>query len=114
MEEREKLILEFMKDENYIPMKAKEMASILCVPKNDYSDFNAILQKLEDEFKIQKNRKSKYSLINEEKYITGIFRANEKGFGFVKIDGKEEEIYIYKNYTKNALNGDTVVAEILS
>ena len=114
MEEREKLILEFMKDENYIPMKAKEMASILCVPKNDYSDFNAILQKLEDEFKIQKNRKSKYSLINEEKYITGIFRANEKGFGFVKIDGKEEEIYISKNYTKNALNGDTVVAEILS
>lgn len=113
MEDKEKLILDFMSEESYVPMKAKEIASILCVPKTEYSSFSEVLKKLEEEYKIQKNRKSKYSLIDSNRYITGVFRANEKGFGFVKIQGREEEIYISKNHTKNALNGDTVLIEIL-
>lgn len=113
MEDKEKLILDFMSEESYVPMKAKEIASILCVPKTEYSSFSEVLKKLEEEYKIQKNRKSKYSLIDSNRYITGVFRANEKGFGFVKIQGREEEIYISKNHTKSALNGDTVLIEIL-
>ena len=113
MEEKEKLILDFMSDSSYIPMKAKEIASILCVPKTEYQAFSEVLKKLEEEYKIQKNRKSKYSLVDSNRYKTGVFRANEKGFGFVKIDGIKEEIYISKSYTKNALNGDTVLIEIL-
>ena len=113
MEEKEKLILDFMNEKEYVPMKAKELASILRVPKTEYEIFSNILKKLEEEYKIQKNRKSKYSLVDSNKYITGIFRANEKGFGFVKIEDVEEEIYISKNHTKNALNGDTVLIEIL-
>ena len=45
-----------------------------------------------EEYKIQKNRKSKYSLVAEGKYLTGIIRLNEKGFGFVKIEEREQEI----------------------
>ena len=113
MEEKEKLILDFMNENNYVPMKAKEMASILCVPKTEYQVFSDTLRKLEEDYKIQKNRKSKYSLIDSNRYITGIYRANEKGFGFVKIDSEDDEIYISKNHTKNALNGDTVLIEII-
>lgn len=40
--------------------------------------------------------------------IVGIFKANEKGFGFVKVEGVEEEVFISKENTKNALNGDKV------
>ena len=112
MEEKEKLILEFMSEQSYVPMKAKEIASILCVPKTAYGEFFDILKKLEEEYKIKKNRKSKYSLIDASIYITGTFRANEKGFGFVKIEN-QEEIYIAKNHTKNALDGDTVLIEII-
>ncbi len=113
MEEKEKLILDFMAEESYIPMKAKEIATILCVPKTEYSIFNEVLKKLEEEYKIQKNRKSKYSLVDSNKYITGVFKANEKGFGFVKIKDIDDEIYISKKHTKNALNGDTVLIQIL-
>lgn len=113
MEDKEKLILDFMAEESYVPMKAKEMASILCVPKTEYKSFSDVMKKLEEDYKIRKNRKSKYSLVDSERYITGVFRANEKGFGFVKIQGREEEIYISKKHTKNALNGDTVLIEIL-
>ena len=113
MEDKEKLVLSFMESKEYIPMKAKEMASILCVPKDEYSMFFEVLKKLEEDYRIQKNRKSKYSLIDSRKYISGKFRANEKGFGFVKIENLEEEIYISKKHTKNALNGDKVLIEIL-
>ena len=36
MWEKEELILNFMKDINYVPMKAKEMALMLSVPKTEY------------------------------------------------------------------------------
>ena len=113
MEDKEKLIFDFMKEETYIPMRAKEIALFLNVPKTEYSNFVEILSKLENEYKIQKNRKSKYSLVPKEKYLNGIFRGNEKGFGFVKIENMDNEIYIAKNNIKGALNGDKVLIEII-
>ncbi len=44
--------------------------------------------------------------------FTGIFRGNEKGFGFVKIEN-EEEIYISKEHTNGALYGDEVLVKII-
>lgn len=43
----------------------------------------------------------------------GTYRKNQKEFGFVKIDEQEEEIYIARENSLNALNGDTVSIEIL-
>lgn len=40
--------------------------------------------------------------------IEGIFRANEKGFGFVEIEDREEDLFIPQNSVNGALNGDTV------
>lgn len=113
MDERKDKILDFMNDKQYVPMKAKEIANILNVPKNEYEDFRILLNQLEEENKIEKNKKSKYKLIDTSKFLTGIFRGNQKGFGFVKIEDSDEEIYISEHNTKNALNGDKVFMEIV-
>ena len=42
----------------------------------------------------------------------GTYRKNQKGFGFVKLEDQEEEIYIARENSLNALNGDTVGIEI--
>ena len=119
MNKREDIVLEFMKDKDYVPMKAKEIAMILGVPKKEYNEFKQVLDHLEQEFKIGKNRKNKYRVIEEEFY-EGTFRRNQKGFGFVKIEGKsdgengeDEEVYISKENSLNALNGDKVLIEII-
>lgn len=112
--EKKNKILEFMKDKQYIPMKAKEIANILNVPKNEYEDFRRLLNELEEENKVEKNKKSKYKLIDNSKFLTGIFRANQRGFGFVKLEDSDEEIYISEHNTKSALNGDKVFVEITS
>ena len=51
---------------------------------------------------------------NLENCIKGVFRGNEKGFGFVKIDGQDEEIYISRGNTKDAVNGDEVLIKIIN
>ena len=111
MKEKEKKILEFMKDEAYVPMKAKEIAMLMRVPKNEYNEFLEMMGNLELELKVQKNRKNRYR-ISEKTYYEGYYRKHQKGYGFVKIEEQEEEIYIAKENSLNALNGDRVLIEI--
>lgn len=106
------IILEFMKDEEYTPMKAKEIAIILGVPKKEYNEFSNILKELEESYKIVKNKKNRYRIIGEN-FQEGIYRKNQKGFGFVKVENEEDEIYISKENSLSALNGDRVIVEII-
>ena len=45
--------------------------------------------------------------------IEGIFRANEKGFGFVEVEGQEEDLFIPAKSVNGALNGDAVRVSII-
>ena len=77
MDEKKEKILKLMKDKDYVPMKAKEIAMIMRVPKNEYNELLEILGDLELEFKIQKNRKNRYKIV-EKTYYEGIYRKNQK------------------------------------
>ncbi len=112
MDEREQKILDLMSDDDYVPMKAKEIAMLMRVPKNEYHNFLELIGKLELELKIEKNRKNRYK-ISKKTYYEGYYRKNQKGFGFVKLDDREDEIYIAKENSLNALNGDHVLTEII-
>ncbi len=111
-EEQKQKILDFMKDPDYRQMKAKEIAMLMSVPKVEYRNFLSVLGELELEFKIQRNRKNQYRLAAKT-YYDGIYRKNQKGFGFVKILENEEEVYIAQENSLNALNGDRVLFEII-
>ena len=113
MDSREEAILNFLADESYVPMKAKEMAFVLGIEKERYSEFREVLDKLVSEFKIQCTKKGKYMLIDANLYKTGEIRLNAKGFGFVKLENSEEEIFIAEKNMNNALNGDLVVIQII-
>ena len=108
----EKDIIEFMKEDIYIPMKAKELAYILGINKKEYNDFKSKLDNLEDNFVIVKNRKNRYRL-SDEKYYEGTYRKNQKGFGFVNVSSFDDEIYISQKNSLNALNGDIVLIKIV-
>ena len=113
MEENKEIILNFMSDDKYVPMKAKEIAFILGVPKEKYTEFHQILKELENEFKIQATKKGKYLLVDNSLYKTGILRLNQKGFGFVKIKDSDEEVFISSDNINNALNEDEVLVKVI-
>ena len=47
MTKKEQIILDFMKDPKYVPMKAKEIAILLGVPKKENNDFMKAINNLE-------------------------------------------------------------------
>ena len=51
---------------------------------------------------------------NLENCLSGTFIGNEKGFGFVKLEGEDDEVYISRGNTKDALNGDKVLIKIIN
>lgn len=51
---------------------------------------------------------------NLENCLSGTFRGNEKGFGFVKLEGEDDEVYISRGNTKDALNEDKVLIKIIN
>ena len=57
--------------------------------------------------------KVKKELMKEKGYYDGIYRKNQKGFGFIKLEEQKDEIYISKENSLNALNGDRVLIEII-
>ena len=113
MVDNKEIVLNFIKDEKYVPMKAKDIAFILGVPKQMYNDFHQILNELESEFKIQSTKKGKYMLVDENAYKVGVLRLNQKGFGFVKINESDDEVFISSENINHALNEDEVLVEII-
>ena len=54
-----------------------------------------------------------YGKEKKKNYITGQFISNPRGFGFVEVDGSDEDIYIPEEYVHGAFHTDTVEVEIL-
>ena len=96
MKEKKEKILELMKDDDYVPMKAREIAMIMRVPKNEYNEFLEILGELELEFKIQKNRKNRYKIVLEKT------NKNLQNINLIR-SGKMNLVRI-KNRTKQTVN----------
>ena len=111
--DKEDLILNFMKQKEYVPMKAKELASVFNVHKDKIEELKQILKKLEAEGKITKNRRNRYS-INEIKTLVGTFK-NSKSFGFVVPDNRKEskDIFISKKNFNGAKENSKVVVQII-
>ena len=93
LQERKKMIYDFICDELYVPMKAKEMAIVLNVPKSQRGELMEVLDALVAEGKVEISGRGKY-VKSEGKYLTGVFTAHPRGFGFVTVEGEEEDIFI--------------------
>ena len=111
-EKRKKVICDLVNDKVYTPMKEKEMAVFLQVAKEERDELRAILQELLAEGELMLTSKGRYMKSNG-KVLTGTFISNAKGFGFVEIEGCEEDLFIPEKYTGGAFHHDTVQVSLL-
>ena len=104
-----KLIVDLVNDKIYQPMKAKEMAMLMGIPKAERAALQEVLDRLVAEGKIGISQKGKYGRTENFTHV-GTFTANQRGFGFVSLEGHEDEadIFIPADYTGDALDGDRV------
>ena len=111
-EKRKNLICELVQDEMYVPMKEKEMAAFMQVAKEDREEFRKVLDELLKESKISITSKGKY-MKPDANIVTGVFISNARGFGFVEVEGREEDLFVPEDNVNGAFHNDIVQAKIL-
>lgn len=105
--QRRDMLLAFVKDDNYHPMKAREMAGLLGVPKKERGDFHELLDELTACGKIMVDAHGRIQM-PEDNIKSGNFMATKRGFGFVRLEGEEEDIFIPESECHGAFHGDFV------
>ena len=117
--ERKKIILELMGNEYYVPMKEKELAVLMQVEPQDRELFSSLLRELLAEQKIEISKRGKYSLLDPKNVktaglITGTFISNQKGFGFIEVEGREDDLFVPADKVNGAFHLDTVQVRLLT
>ncbi|GAA3017261.1 ribonuclease R [Tetragenococcus solitarius] len=106
-------VLQFMENSSKKSFSMEEVAESLGLEKSD--DFKTLVQTvatMEREQLVTFNKKGKIKLPTKQILVEGTFRANERGFGFVTIDPEEDDVYIAKENTGYAMDGDLVAIDI--
>ncbi len=109
---RKEVIRALVRDPLYVPMKEKELAALLSVAKEDREELRSILQELLAEGELMVTARGKYQK-NNGMILTGTFLSNPKGFGFVEVEGREEDLFIPEEYVGSAFHKDTVQVALL-
>ena len=113
-EERKNLIIQLVEDSCYVPMKEKELAIFMQVEPEEREELKSILQELLNEGSLQMTKRGKYIKGDgQAKQQVGTFISNSRGFGFVEVEGQEEDLFIPEDYTGGAFHLDTVQVELL-
>ena len=123
MDRRKKFILELMGDPIYQPMRLREISSLLRLSKEEKRELYDVLDELCEEGKVSVDRKGRYEKVkgkwkkkkdkNKKEQPEGIqaegtFIGHPKGFGFVEIEGQDEDIFIPESDTGTAMHQDKV------
>lgn len=112
LEKRKKLIAELiLENEFYVPMKTKEIAILLQIPKSQRGELQEVLDSLVSDGTIGVSKKGKYGK-PDNTAVVGIFTSTRRGFGFVTVDGWDEDIFIQESDIGGAFHMDKVKVTI--
>ncbi len=107
LKDRKAMLTALFEDKAYVPMKAKELAVLLNIPRDQRGELQEVLDILVEEGKAGLSKKGKYGK-PETFAVQGIFSGHPRGFGFVTVEGREQDIFIPEDKTGGALHGDRV------
>ena len=107
LNEKKAMLEELFSSQEYRPMKFRELVSFLQVPKDEKEDLKILLDQLISSGKIILDPQGRYRIPGDDIKI-GQFCGTQRGFGFVTIEGEDEDIFIPGEATKGALHGDRV------
>lgn len=112
LQNKKQLLFNVITDKSYRPMKFKELAGLLQVPKEERNDLRLVLDSLISDGKVTLDDAGRYKELNGNIKV-GIFSGTSRGFGFVTVEDDENgDIFIPESETKGALNKDRVQVAI--
>lgn len=112
LDQKKELVYNYITSKEYRPLKFKEFVSIMQVPRSEKGDLREVLNSLVEDGKIVVDQNGKYKEAGEG-LLKGVFSGTQRGFGFVRVEGMEQDIFISEAATKGALHNDTVMVRVL-
>ena len=94
------------------PLKRKELARALEIPASDYRRFRRLLTGLERSGKIYRVKGHRYAVASKIDLVTGTLSVTRAGDGFVRPDGRGEDLFIPAQRLATAMDGDRVAARV--
>jgi ribonuclease R len=107
-------VLDFLRDMKSKAISIKELAYAL--NQNKAKDFKLLVKavaKLKSTGQIKFNKKGKIYLSQKDTVFEGVFRANDRGFGFVTIAEEEQDVFIPAGSAAFAMDKDLVKLKIV-
>ena len=107
-------IVDFMKEQAYKPLTAEELRQEFNISERDKNKFLDLLEEMENDGLIIKNRKERYGVPERMDLVVGRLQGHAKGFGFLIPDNPEQEdVYISIEDIKGAMHNDRVVVRLI-
>ncbi len=108
-------LLDHLQHESYAAASLDKAADELGVEARDLDEFKATLKRMADEGLVVIDANGRVTLPAMPKEVTGTFKKNPKGFGFVVPDAayREGDLFIPPGETSTGLTGDKVRVEVV-
>ena len=111
MEEKKSMLEELFSNKEYKPMRFKDLVTLLEVPKNSKNELKIVLDQLISKGTIILDDIGRYHTPGDNVKV-GSFSGTQRGFGFVIIEGEDQDVFIPGDATKGAMHGDTVMITV--
>jgi ribonuclease R len=110
-----KILEECFAGKQYHPLTFQELAAKLSIHEMHLPLLREVLAELTQTKKILL-KQERYSPVSSEEsgMVQGVIHMNPRGFGFVEVEGLEQDIFIPRHSTKNAIEGDRVEVAVSS
>jgi len=107
-------IIKYLADKNYQPLKVRQLARRMGVEDTAYAAFRDAVKQLKDSGRVVSGPHSDLSLPPMPARVTGTYRANPRGFGFLIPDepNAHGDLFIPEGNAMDAITGDTVAATV--
>ncbi len=109
--ERKEKVKDVIYSPEYKPMKYKELAFLFQLTEDEKPVLSQILNELAEEGRIVKTPRGKYQRLDAG-ILCGTFTGNNRGFGFVTVEGDDEDYFIPEKACNGALHMDTVLMRV--
>ena len=110
----EQKILAFLKENEERSFNVNDLSATLNYEgTKNYKKLVKALAFLERVGEIQLLPTGKFRVISREDTVTGTFRSNGKGYGFIHYDDEQPDLFVPPTHVGEAMDGDTVEVRIL-
>ena len=108
-------ILQHVADKRYQPRDVDELADELHIAPEERELFRTAVTQLAEDGQVVLSSSDHVTLPPPGREVIGVFRANERGFGFIVPDTKMEygDLFVPEGKTLMAMTGDRVRAKVI-